>query len=695
MAPEQLEGLNADARTDLFAFGCVLYEMVTGKKAFHARSSASLLTSIMALTPTPIHELQPGVPPGVEYLVARCLEKDPDDRWQTARDLLAELKRTANTAESAAVPPARPSAFRSLRWIAVPLLIAAAIGGGWMMRSVWPRSERAEPVSWLSILPPPNGFDLSPDPVVSPDGRYVAFKAEDASHTSLLWIKDLSGPVARPLLGTDGIVTTESPFWSPDSRSIGFFANGRVKRVDIDGGAPQVLTRAAEPRGGTWSPGGIIIFTDGDGFLHTVSPSGGASTLVPGTAPGQGRLFPHALPDGRHYLFTSRDVNGLGQGIYVASLDSPDVRRVSDAWSNAVYAAGHLIFGRQGALFAQPFDSVRLEATGEPRQLADGLGLGCCTPLSFPFSASVRVLSFWSGSNNSQAQLTWLDRDGKRPEVVGEPGNTIGVALSPDRRRVVLERVDPKTTSFDLWLLDLASGNRAARLTVDGNASSPVWSSDGTRLLVMHRARGLVAMPWRGGGLDTLVANPKSMWPSDWSSDGRRVAFYDTPAGSYRLLTAPAVGNEEPTVYREGSFELAMMRFCPNRGWVAYSSEESGQVEVYVDSFPTPGEKIRVSANGGAWPVWRPDGNELYYLAPDRSLMAVELRAEAGSLRASPPARLFEAPAVNPDRSRSQFASNADGSRFLFNARVEDKTPVGLTVIDNWPALLATRQSPR
>ncbi len=268
------------------------------------------------------------------------------------------------------------------------------------MRSVWPRSERAEPVSWLSILPPPNGFDPSPDPIVSPDGRYVAFKAEDASHTSLLWIKDLSGPVARPLFGTDGIVTTESPFWSPDSRSLGFFAHGQLKRVDIDGGAPQVLAPAAESRGGTWSPSGIIIFDDGDGLLHPVSPSGGASTLVPGTAPGQRRLFPHSLPDGRHYLFTSRNVNGLGQGIYVASLDSPEVRRVSDAWSKAVYASGHLIFGRQGALFAQPFDSVRLEATGEPRHLADGLGVGCCTPLSFQFSASVRVLSFWSGSEN-------------------------------------------------------------------------------------------------------------------------------------------------------------------------------------------------------------------------------------------------------------------------------------------------------
>jgi len=695
MAPEQLEGRPADARTDLFAFGCVLYEMVTGKKAFDARSSASLLSAIMVLTPTPVRELQPRVPPGVEYVVARCLEKDPDDRWQTARDLLAELRRTVGAAESAAVSTARPSAVRRLRWIAVPLVLATVIVGGWLTRSVWPRPDRAETVNWLSILPPPDGFDLSPDPIVSPDGRYVAFKAEDASHTALLWIKDLAGPIARPLAGTDGIGETESPFWSPDSRSIGFFAHSQLRRVDIDGGAPQVLAPAAESRGGTWSSSGVIIFDDGDGLLHRVSPSGGASPLVPGTAPGQRRLFPHALPDGRHYLFTSRNVNGLGQGIYVAALDSPDVRRVSDAWSKAVYASGHLIFGRQRALFAQPFDAVRLEVTGEPRQFADGLGTSCCTPLSFPFSASDRVLSFWSGANNSGAQLTWLARDGRRLEVAGEPGDTIGATLSPDGRRVVLERVDQKTASFDLWLLDLASGNRAARLTVDGNASSPVWSSDGTQLLVMYRARGLVAMPWRGGGLNEVVANPASMWPSDWSNDGRRVAFGDIRSGRWRLLTAPAVGNEKPTVYREGPFELGMMRFFPSGGWVAYISEESGQLEVYIDSFPTPGEKIRVSTNGGGWPTWRQDGKELYYLAPDRSLMAVAVRAEARALRASPPERLFEAPAVNPDQGRPQFAANADGSRFLFNARIEDKTPVGLTLITDWPALLAGRRSPR
>jgi Tol biopolymer transport system component len=312
--------------------------------------------------------------------------------------------------------------------------------------------------------------------------------------------------------------------------------------------------------------------------------------------------------------------------------------------------------------------------------------VGCCTPLSFAFSASADVLAFWHGSNEALTQLQWVGRDGVRLTTVGDAGPYLGLALSSDARRVVLEKA--ASNGYDLWLLDFASGGRAARFTLDGKATVPVWSPDGTRLLVMSRASGLVAMPWRGGNERTVVADSSSMWPSDWSPDGRYVAFYDAPAG-WRLWTAPADGRGTPTLYRQGVFALEMMRFFPGGGWVAYMSEESGQVEVYIDSFPTAGEKTRVSTDGGSWPVWRNDGTELYYLSSDRGLMAVPIRMESGGLRASPATRLFDAPRVNPDWSRAQFASNPDGSKFLFNARVDDRTPVGLTVVTNWQALLA------
>ena len=452
MAPEQLEGRTADARTDLFAFGCVLYEMLTGKKAFDARSSASLLTAIMAQEPTPVRTLQPTVPPGVEYIISRCLAKDPDDRWQTARDLLAELKRTASQTDSVSIPRRDvPRSSRIAVWASVLVAAGAVLAATWLWGR--PFGASASPPRWLSLVPPSGAFEAS-TPIVSPNGRYVVFKAEDASHRLLLWVKDLFGPDARPLPGTDGVDETEPPFWSPDSRSIAYFAHGHFNRVDISGGTPQTLAAAAEPRGGAWTTSGVIIFDQGDRLLYRIPASGGAPTLVPGTGPGQVRLFPHALPDGRHYLFTSRNVNGLGEGVYVASLDSPEVRRVSDAWSPAVYAAGHLLFGRQRALFAQPFDLSRLATTGEPRRLADGVGIGCCTPLSFQFSASSDVLAFWSGTKGPGTRLQWIGRDGTSLSQVGEPAQYAGFSLSPDERRVALERGDPMTNGVDVWLLE-------------------------------------------------------------------------------------------------------------------------------------------------------------------------------------------------------------------------------------------------
>ncbi len=684
MAPEQLEGLAADARTDLFAFGCVLYEMVTGRKAFEARSSASLLTAIMTDTPTPVRELQPGVPPGVEYVIGRCLEKDPGNRWQTARDLLAELERTTAQREATSAPASpNRSRLRVLAMVGAAVAIAATATVVYLSS----RSAPAAVTSWLSILPPPGGFDPSPDPIISPDGRYVVFKAETPSHTAMLWLKDLQGPEVRPLPGTEGVAVTTAPFWSPDSRSIGFFAQGQLVRVEVDGSAPQALTRAAESHGATWTASGEIIFDSGNRLLHRIPATGGPPTLVPGTAPGQVRLFPHALPDGRHYLFTSRNVNDLGEGIYVASLDTPDVRRVSDAWSRAAYASGHLLFARQGTLFAQPFDLAQMSTTGEPRSLADGVGNGCCTPLSYAFSASRTTVAMWGGTFQARTQLRWLGRDGKHLATVGEPTWQAGIARSPDERRVAVERQNPTASNYDVWLLDLASGASASRFTLDGNATLPVWSPDGARVLVMYRTRGLVAIPLRGGDGTVVVGGAESKWPTDWSSDGD-VAFYDAQDG-WRLWTTPAQGQGKPVLYRQAPFTLSAMKFFPGGGWVAYISEESGQFEVYVDSFPTAGQKIRVSTNGGTAPVWRRDGKELYYLAPDRGFMAVPVSVESGTLRAAPPIRLFEAPAVGIDWSRTQFASDADGSRFLFNAVVEDRTPVGLTVIANWPALLA------
>ena len=379
--------------------------------------------------------------------------------------------------------------------------------------------------------------------------------------------------------------------------------------------------------------------------------------------------------------------------MYVGSLDGDEIRRISDAWSPARYAHGHLLFVRQTALFAQPFDLSSLTLHGEPKQIADHIGIGYGNPLSFPFSSSeTGTLAFWTGTATPLSQLTWYDRSGAKMATAGEPATHYGFTLSPDSRRAALERLDPSTNTIDIWLLDAANSAGPSRLTLDGRSSSPMWAPDGSRLVVTQRGEGLVTMPVHGpaGGTKVTVADATSTkWVTDWSKDGRLIAFVDSVPEGWRLWTTQLPGGH-PRIYREGPFALAQMQFSPDAKWVAYQSDESGRTEVYVDSYPDPGDRIRVSLEGGGWPRWRGDGKELYYLSPDRRLMVVSVKVSP-SIVFSPPRALFEAPATNPDTSRSQYAPDRTGSRFLFNAPVETRAPVGISLVSNWPALLQDR----
>ena len=687
MAPEQLEGKDVDHRADLFAFGCVAYEMLTGKKAFDAGSSAGVVTAIMASQPTPVRQLAPLVPASLEYVIGRCLAKDPDERWQTGRDMLAELKRQGDTAVrvSEGARRNRRPGVRVASAVAIASAVVALILGSLFLL----RRPAPSPVLHLSILPSVDGFDLSPDPIVSPDGRYVAFKAQDASHRTSIWLKALGDAGAKPIANTEGTDYTPAPFWSPDSRSIGFFASGKLKRIDISGGAAQVLAPAPEPRGGTWSVNGVILFNADTRNLLRVEAAGG-TPAVKVSHPSGIRLFPHWLPDGRHYLFTSRNASGLGQGVFVASIDSDEVRRISDAWSPARYAHGHLLFVRQTALFAQPFDLTRLALTGEPNQIADHIGVGYGNPLSYPFSSSeTGTVAYWTETALQPTQLTWYDRSGARGPAVGEAGTYYGFTLSRDERHAAIERQDRQDGTLDIWLLDTANPGGLSRLTADNRSSAPIWAPDGERLLVVQRGEGLVAMPVRGGKRTRFTDATAQKWATDWSSDGSFIAFEESMPAGWRLW-AMNTQTGAATVYREGPFALHRLQFSPDAKWVAYQSDESGRPEVYVDSFPAPGDRIRVSTGGGGWPRWRPDGKELYYLAPDRKLMAVSVE-RSPSLILSAPTALFEGPPITPDTSRSPYTPDKTGSRFLFGAHLERRTPVGISVIANWPSLLRAR----
>ena len=347
-------------------------------------------------------------------------------------------------------------------------------------------------------------------------------------------------------------------------------------------------------------------------------------------------------------------------------------------------------FRTQGVLFAQRFDPTRREVSGDAHRVADGIGVGVGNPFTFAFSVSgTGIVTYWSGRSTPITQLTWFGREGQRLATAGEPGIHTGFTLDRDGKRAALEWRDPASNTFDIWQLDPARGGGPSRLTADGRFSLPVLSPDGRRLAMMARGRGIVSVTIGGSAEpDVIVAGPSSKWPSSWSSDGRFLAFTDfTPTGS-RLWTTPVQSGCEATLYREAPFAMDALQFSPDGTRVAYMSKESGRFEVYVDSFPKPDHSVRVSTEGGGWPKWRRDGRELYYLALDRKLMASSVQTTTSGLTFSTPRVLFEGPGVNPDTGRTQFEPSPDGSRFLFNARVEDPTPRGLTVITNWPALL-------
>ncbi len=423
--------------------------------------------------------------------------------------------------------------------------------------------------------------------------------------------------------------------------------------------------------------------------LMRVSASGGAVSNAADPADGV-RLFPHALPDGRRYLFWSNGTQGQGRGIYVGQFDSLDARRISEAQSAAAYADGHIFFARQGGLFVQPFDLERGELAGEPRQLADGVGIGYGNPFSPTFSVSkAGIVTYWGGTTNPNTQLTWFDRAGQVLTTAGSIGQHSGLTVDRALKRAAFEWRAPSTNAIDIWLLDLVSRAGESRLTSNGRFSAPVMSPDGRRLAMMERERGIVVQTiGRETASDTIVAGASSKWISAWSPDGQQLAFADLTPASWRLWTVPSRAGAQPTLYREAPFALGALQFSPDGHRVAYMSHESGRFEVYVDSYPTPDNRIRVSTDGGGWPKWRQDGRELYYLGLDRQLMVAGVKPTAAGLTFSPPQPLFEGPGVSADETRTQFEPSPDGSRFLFNARVTDPTPRGLTVITNWRALL-------
>lgn len=539
----------------------------------------------------------------------------------------------------------------------------------------------------LSLLLPENvTFPEGEAPVISPDGRLLAFVGTDSSGKSQLWIRQMDTSTAYPLQGTEG---ASQPFWSPDSCWIGFFAQGRLKKTEPSGGPPQTICDAVAGYGGTWNREGVILFSSNE--LYQVSAAGGEPRRL--LALDQSRrelvhLWPWFLPDGQHFFYTVYSAQTETRGIYVGSLNTRVTHRLLSTPSNAIYAPpGHLLFIRDGTLFAQPFDPKSFKLMGvasvvAPKVTYDLLGDGRGS-----FSASeTGVLSYWPGSDK---HLIWLDRSGRRIGVLGAPEPDREPRLSPDERTVAVTRVNPRSGEVDIWLVDVSRGT-ATRFTVDSSDdTTPLWSPDGGRIIftslrdsTWNLYQKASSGAWKE---EVLFKSGDNKFPSDWSRDGRFLIYSSvSPRGDLDLLLLPLFGGAKPVPLQQTRFTEFKGQFSPDGKWIAFVSDESGRLEVYVQHFPTFDGKRQISTGGGDTPRWRGDGKELFYLSPDKKLMAVTVKGNA-TLETDRPRVLFE---TGPARAWpwTEYAVTSDGQRFLMP--MWETTSVPFTVVVNWAAEL-------
>ncbi len=697
MAPEQLEGREADARTDLFAFGEVLYEMATARSAFAGKTKASLIASILSAEPTPISALQPMTPPALERLVRGCLAKDPEERWQTAHDVKLQLRAIAEGGSLSGLPApvsARRKTRERLAWSAAGLmtLLALVLAFGYFQRA--PSQAHAirayiKPASNSSFVfaGAASGFALSPD------GRRLAYVATTPEGKALLWVRPLESLQAQPLAGTEG---ASYPFWSPDSRFIGFFAGGKLKKIEASGSPPLTLCDAGSGRGGAWSREGVILFTPSVGSpVHRVSAAGGIATQVTALDTSKNEAshrWPYFLPDGRHFLYVAGSAftpkESPTNSILVGSLDSKESKLLLHTHANAIYASGHLIFLRLNTLMAQPFDAKRLEVTGEAFPIADpvqedeGRFHGV-------FSASENgVLTYVEGASGLGRQLVWVDRSGKKLGEVPGPDAYDDPQISPDGKRLSFTL---GSSGYDIWVDDIARGVKT-RLTFGSSSSQAnqagVWSPDGRQIAYscMQPAKfGLCLRPSDGSGNEDVIrpGNEQPRYPTDWSPDGKVLAYYELRVGVSEIWMMPLSGERKPYPFLQSQFGQFNASFSPDAKWVAYASVESGRAEIFVVPFPGPGGKWQVSTGGGNWPHWRRDGKEIFYLSPENKVMAAEVKPSGSSFEIGAVRALFE---TRPYRSGgAAFDVTGDGQRFIINYSGEQPT-AAITLVVNWTA---------
>ena len=684
MSPEQLLGKESDARSDIFAFGAVLFEMATGRKAFGGKEWSEISAAILS---GPYPSLGPAADPALDHLIGRCLAKNPDDRWQTARDLKSELEwLAARPAQNLA----RPAPLRSLPWIAALLLAGVLLvvsGRRWLA----PESKPPRVVR-LAIAIPEEGAVADPgrlngSPAISPDGKTVVVPLGEGS-AAALWLRRLDSDRFDRLPGTEG---GTQPFWSPDGSQIGFFAAGKLKKMPLDGGAPQVLcpvSSGAGPRGGAWNSSGTILFGINYEGLRRISERGGDSVLVAGLDQkvGENSLrYPQFLPDGNRFIYFSRTARLEDAAIYLDALDTVGKRpRKRIAVTEGPAFLGHdpfsgqyyLLFPKAARLWAQHFDLDRGEVGGEAIAISEDVG---------QFSLSVTGTLVFRRLTSETNKLTWFDRTGKPMGDAGQKGDFWEVALSPDERHAAV--VDHRSVDGHFWisLIDLARNLQTPFSDPVEFSYSPVWSGDSNRVYFFSPRGGkqqLFAKSFDEAGADqALITLTEVMRPRDVSPDGKiLLAERWRNSANERVLGVMTIGQNDWRPLLETKARTERGQFSPDGRTVAYQSDESGVNEIYITDFPAARHKQRISTAGGTEPRWGHNGKELFYLAPDGTLMSV---ANADQAR---PTALFKAQA-RTQSDAFRYAVARDGRFLIINGTVDPRSR-DLSIIFNWPQLL-------
>jgi Tol biopolymer transport system component len=696
MSPEQLEGKEADARTDIFAFGCVLYEMASGQKAFSGKSRASMIAAILERDPAPISSIVPMIPPALDRVVKTCLAKEPDDRFQTAHDAKLQLEWIVEGGSQAGAPAivvARRKSRERWAWMAAAILGAAAAVLGFL----WRRSA-ANPAAMVatSILPPEKSrFNLTlGSPAISPDGSRIVFVATDAAGKNMLWVRPLGALAAQPLAGTEDSLF---PFWSPDGTKIGFFQGTKLKKIDAAGGPAETICEAPTGRGGAWNADGtIVLAADFNSGLSKVAAAGGTPsplTKIDTAQRESTHRWPWFLPDGRHFLFLIRFTGGgtepTRSAIWIGSLDGKRSELIHSVDSQPVYASGHVLFVRDRTLLAQPFSPGSRKLLGDAFPVAEHLQDLTGYNLSMFSAAGTGSFIYAGGGSVGVSQLAWYDRSGKRLEALGEPGTIARPRLSHDEKRIAMDVRDSSSSNTDVWVLDIARKTQTRLTFSPGFDGYPIWSPDDAQIAFSSDRKSpgdIYVKSSSGTGEEKAVlASDVDKTPYSWSSDGKTIAFSGIdPKAKNRtgMLGTVSIADGKTSPFAANPFNQGEPSFSPDGKWIAYTSNESGKFEVYVRTFPDAGGKWQISSSGGEDPLWSRDGTEIFFDVGTR-VMSVPVRTSP-TFEAGAPQLLFEAP-IRGD-SGVQFDAAADGKKFLVDADVTESAEAPITLVQNWLA---------